>query len=165
MVGSCQRRAPPCRRTAAGACGENHTDAAGVKAPGIDLAGDADYPRPAARRQAMKNGFRVMDSDLHTMEPDGLWARYLEEPFKKFAPTFVRRAENAPNQPIIRIGDLELGEMSKRPHTAIVGRDLQRRAFARHPHYELAHARGYAPEAHVAALDIAGLYVATPSAT
>ena len=41
----------------------------------------------------MKNGFRVMDSDLHTMEPDGLWARYLDEPFKKFAPTFTRPAE------------------------------------------------------------------------
>jgi hypothetical protein len=22
---------------------------------------------------AMKNGFRVLDNDLHTMEPDGLW--------------------------------------------------------------------------------------------
>ena len=34
----------------------------------------------------MKNGFKVMDSDLHTMEPDGLWERYLDEPFKKLAP-------------------------------------------------------------------------------
>ena len=32
----------------------------------------------------MKNGFKVMDSDLHTMEPDGLWERYLAEPFKPF---------------------------------------------------------------------------------
>jgi len=38
-----------------------------------------------------KSGFRVMDSDLHTMEPDGLWEKYLEEPFKKFAPRFTRR--------------------------------------------------------------------------
>src|SRR6266581_3027391 len=63
-----------------------------------------------------KNGFRVMDSDLHTIEPDGLWERYLEEPFKRFAPRFTRRAENAPNQPIIEIGDLAIAEMSKRPH-------------------------------------------------
>ena len=28
----------------------------------------------------MKDGFRVMDSDLHTMEPDDLWFRYLDEP-------------------------------------------------------------------------------------
>ena len=51
----------------------------------------------------MKHGFRVLDSDLHTMEPDGLWEQYLEEPFRKFAPRFLRGAENAPNQPVIRI--------------------------------------------------------------
>ena len=79
----------------------------------------------------MKNGFRVLDSDLHTMEPDGLWERYLDEPFKRFAPKFVRSTHNAPNQPVIQIGDLAIAEMSKRPHTAVVGKDLQRRAFQR----------------------------------
>src|SRR2546425_1014698 len=108
----------------------------------------------------MKHGFRVMDSDLHTMEPDTLWERYLEAPFRGFAPAFVRRTENAPNQPIIGVGDLEIGEMSKRPQTAVVGKDLQRRAFARHPHYEVAHARGYDPASHLAAMDIEGIDVA-----
>ena len=108
----------------------------------------------------MKRGFRVMDSDLHTMEPDGLWERYLEEPFKKFAPAFIRRTENASNQPLIRVGALEIGEMSKRPQSAAVGKDLQRRAFARHPHYEVAHARGYDAESHVAAMDIEGIDMA-----
>ena len=108
----------------------------------------------------MKNGFRVMDSDLHTMEPDGLWERYLDAPFKKFAPTFARKAENAPNQPVIGIGNLEIGEMSKRSRTAVVGKDLQERAFARHPHYAVAHARGYDPESHVQAMDIEGIDVA-----
>jgi uncharacterized protein len=107
----------------------------------------------------MKNGFRVMDSDLHTMEPDGLWERYLDEPFKKFSPTFTRRVENAPNQPIIGVGTLEIGEMSKRVPTALVGKDLQRRAFARHRHYEIAHARGYDAESHVQAMDIEGIDV------
>jgi len=108
----------------------------------------------------MKNGFRVLDSDLHTMEPDGLWETYLEEPFRKFAPSFVRRTENASNQPVIRIGALEIGEMSMRPQSALVGKALQRRAFARHPHYEIAHARGYDSESHVAAMDIEGIDVA-----
>src|SRR2546427_7876600 len=94
------------------------------------------------------------------MEPDALWERYLDPRFRAFAPTFVRRAENAPNQPIIRIGDLEIGEMSKRPRTAAVGQDLHRRAFARHPHYAVAHARGYDPESHLAAMDIEGIDVA-----
>src|SRR2546426_8729 len=108
----------------------------------------------------MKNGFKVMDSDLHTMEPDGLWERYLDEPFKKFAPKFIRRTDNASNQPMIRIGDLEIGEMSKRPRTAAVGKDLERRAFERSPHYEVAHARGYDAESHVRAMDIEGIDVA-----
>src|SRR5919204_2446159 len=108
----------------------------------------------------MKNGFRVLDSDLHTMEPDGLWERYLDEPFKRYAPKFVRGTHNAPNQPVIQIGDLAIAEMSKRPHTAVVGKDLQRRAFERHPHYEVAHARGYDSESHVQAMDIEGIDVA-----
>jgi predicted TIM-barrel fold metal-dependent hydrolase len=94
------------------------------------------------------------------MEPDGLWEKYLEEPFRKFAPSFVRRTENASNQPVIRIGALEIGEMSMRPQSALVGKDLQRRAFARHPHYQIAHARAYDSESHVAAMDIEGIDVA-----
>ena len=62
----------------------------------------------------MKNGFKVLDSDLHTMEPDGLWETHLDAPFKKFAPKFTRGSENASNQPVIRVGALEIGEMSKR---------------------------------------------------
>jgi predicted TIM-barrel fold metal-dependent hydrolase len=108
----------------------------------------------------MKNGFRVLDSDLHTMEPDGLWEQYLDEPFKKFAPKFQRGRDNAPNQPVIQIGDLAIGEMSKRPQTARAGADLHRRSFARHPHYEVAHARGYDAESHVQAMDIEGIDVA-----
>ena len=108
----------------------------------------------------MKNGFRVLDSDLHTMEPDGLWAEYLEEPFKKFAPQFLRSTDRAPNQPVIRIGDVEIAEFSKRPRTAVVGRSLQERAFARHPHYAIAHARGYDAATHLEAMDIEGIDVA-----
>src|SRR5262245_19773884 len=80
----------------------------------------------------MKKGFKVLDSDLHTMEPDGLWERYLDEPFKKFAPRFIRREDNASNQPVIAVGTLELAEFSKSQRTAGVGRSLQERAFARH---------------------------------
>ena len=108
----------------------------------------------------MKNGFRVLDSDLHTMEPDGLWERYLDEPFKRFAPRFTRRADGAVNQPVIRIGDLEIAEMSKRARTAVVGKSLQERAFARHPHYAVAHGRGYDAESHLQAMDIEGIDVA-----
>jgi len=79
----------------------------------------------------MKSGFKVLDSDLHTMEPDGLWERYLDEPFKKFAPRFVRREDNASNQPVIKVGDLDIAEFSKRPVTSLVGKSLVRRTGGR----------------------------------
>ena len=107
-----------------------------------------------------KNGFRVLDSDLHTMEPDDLWGKYLEEPFKRFAPVFTRRAVNAPNQPTIQVGDLTLGEMTIRPKTAAAGADLHRRAVARHPHNAVAASRSYDAVSHLQAMDIEGIDVA-----
>src|SRR5437660_10151692 len=102
----------------------------------------------------MKHGFRVMDSDLHTMEPDGLWEQYLEAPFKRFAPAVVRRTENAWNQPVIRTGSIEIGEMSKRPQSALAGRAPQRRAVARPPHDAISHASGDDAVSHAATIDI-----------
>ena len=29
-----------------------------------------------------KQGFRVLDSDMHIMEPPDLWVRYIDEEFK-----------------------------------------------------------------------------------
>lgn len=107
-----------------------------------------------------KRGFRVMDSDLHTMEPDDLWQRYLDEPFKKFAPTFARANEGPPDQPTIRIGTLTIGEMTLRSASTRAAADLHRRSFARHPHYEVAAACGYDPESHLRAMDIEGIDVA-----
>ena len=35
-----------------------------------------------------RNGYLIMDSDLHMMEPDDLWARYLDEPYRANPPRF-----------------------------------------------------------------------------
>ena len=161
-----QCRADPARPRPSEVPGLGASIAPTVLGPGIASISDpAPAGVPAApsdiwRSDQMKNGFKVMDSDLHTMEPDGLWERYLDEPFKKFAPRFSRGDGDAPNQPVIKIGDLEIGEMSKRPRTALVGKDLHERAFARHPHYAVAHARGYDAETHLQAMDIEGIDVA-----
>src|SRR5215813_8010689 len=108
----------------------------------------------------MKNGFRVLDSDLHTMEPDDLWFRYLEEPFKKFAPTFTRSPEGPPDQPTIRIQDRIIGDMTIAPDSVRPAANLRRRSFARHPHYDIAVAREFDPESHLQAMDIEGIDVA-----
>ena len=36
-----------------------------------------------------KNGFRILDSDMHIMEPPDLWETYLEPEFKSLAPRGV----------------------------------------------------------------------------
>src|SRR5919197_203290 len=33
-----------------------------------------------------RNGFRVLDSDIHIIEPPDLWERYIDAPFKHQAP-------------------------------------------------------------------------------
>jgi len=33
-----------------------------------------------------RNGFRVLDSDIHIVEPPDLWERYIDAPFKHQAP-------------------------------------------------------------------------------
>ena len=33
-----------------------------------------------------KNGFRVLDSDMHIMEPPDLWERYIAPEFRSIAP-------------------------------------------------------------------------------
>jgi hypothetical protein len=35
-----------------------------------------------------REGYLILDSDLHMMEPDDLWARYLDEPYRANAPRF-----------------------------------------------------------------------------
>jgi hypothetical protein len=35
-----------------------------------------------------RQGYLIMDSDLHMMEPDDLWARYLDEPHRANPPRF-----------------------------------------------------------------------------
>src|SRR5271156_6044019 len=35
-----------------------------------------------------REGYLILDSDLHMMEPDDLWARYLDEPYRATAPRF-----------------------------------------------------------------------------
>ena len=35
-----------------------------------------------------REGYLILDSDLHMMEPDDLWVRYLDEPHRANPPRF-----------------------------------------------------------------------------
>lgn len=40
----------------------------------------------------MKNGFRILDSDIHVIEPRSIWTEYLDPRFRDRAPTFPEKA-------------------------------------------------------------------------
>ena len=46
-----------------------------------------------------KAGFRVRDSDLYTIEPPDLWARYIDAPFKHRASRGLTPALRKPSPP------------------------------------------------------------------
>ena len=39
------------------------------------------------------HGFKVLDSDMHCMEPPDLWERYIDAPFKSRAPKGPRERD------------------------------------------------------------------------
>ena len=47
-----------------------------------------------------KNGFRVLGSDIHIIEPPDLWERYIDAPFKHQAPRGFADAKSHPTGPI-----------------------------------------------------------------
>ena len=101
-----------------------------------------------------RNGFLVLDSDLHMMEPGDLWERWLDGPHRANPPRFFggqqetlnETAEDKANTDSIM--GMEVQGLAIPAHATQVGatvssRELQRRSRARHPHFRVARARGY----------------------
>ncbi len=118
-----------------------------------------------------RDGFLIMDSDLHLLEPDDLWARYLDEPYRADPPRFfgAQRQSLAPNIEDKGNADTIFGmEVQGRAIPAYVrsqtavrqSRGLKERIRARIPHFQLARARGFDPVSTLIAMDIEGIDVA-----
>ena len=118
-----------------------------------------------------REGFLIMDSDLHLMEPEDLWARYLDEPYRVNPPKFfgAQKQSLAPNKEDKGNTDTIFGmEVQGQVIPAFANaqgairqsRELARRSRARHPHFRVARARGFDPASTLAAMDIEGIDVA-----
>ncbi len=119
-----------------------------------------------------RNGCLIMDSDLHMMEPDDLWARYLDEPYRSSNPPrfYGGQQETLSADPGDKgnadaIMGMEVQGLAIPAHATELGatlssRGLQRRSRARHPHFKLARARGYDASSTLGAMDIEGIDVA-----
>jgi predicted TIM-barrel fold metal-dependent hydrolase len=119
-----------------------------------------------------RNGYLIMDSDLHMMEPDDLWLRYLDEPYRSTNPPrfFGGQKEELTKTPedkgnADRIEGIEVQGLAIPAHGTQAGatmssRELRRRSRARHPHFNLARARGFDAESTLIAMDIEGIDLA-----
>jgi uncharacterized protein len=99
-----------------------------------------------------KNGFRILDSDLHLEEPADLWQRYVDAPFKHLAPIGTQNG----------VTDLSMRHPDgprwgqKSPIASPQGRGFTADQ-ERYTHY---FDMGWSPRAHLEAMDIEGVDVA-----
>ena len=119
-----------------------------------------------------REGYLILDSDLHMMEPDDLWARYLDEPYRSTNPPrfFGGRQQtlaessadkgNADTIEGIEVQGLAIPAHGKLPGAAASRGELRRRSRARHPHFNVARARGFDAPSTLTAMDIEGIDVA-----
>ncbi len=118
-----------------------------------------------------REGYLILDSDLHMMEPDDLWARYLDGPHKANPPSFfggqkaklTPSAEDKGNADRIRgmeVQGLTIPSFAQSSGATASSRELRRRSRARHPHFNVARSRGFDWTSTLTAMDIEGIDVA-----
>src|SRR5213592_4271535 len=118
-----------------------------------------------------RDGFLILDSDLHMMEPDDLWARYLDGPHRGNLPRFFavqqRKLEassedkgNADSIMGMEVAGLAIPAHGKAAAATASSRELRRRSRARHPHFQIARESGFDAKATLTAMDIESVDVA-----
>src|SRR5258706_5809208 len=123
-----------------------------------------------------RDGFLILDSDLHMMEPDDLWARYLDGPHRANLPRFFggqqqKLAEGSDDKGHAdTISGMEVRGLAIPAHAKVTGatassHELRRRSRARHPDFQVARGRGLDPESTLTAMDIEGVDVAVTYGT
>src|SRR3954454_211614 len=118
-----------------------------------------------------RQGYLILDSDLHMMEPDDLWARYLDGPHRSNPPRFfggqrqllAESGEDKGNADAImgmEVQGLAIPAHNMQQGATVSSRELRRRSRARHPHFAVARAQGYDPASTLTAMDVEGIDVA-----
>jgi uncharacterized protein len=118
-----------------------------------------------------RDGYLILDSDLHMMEPGDLWARYLEAPHDKNPPQFFggqqaplkESKEDKANTDTIMgmtIQGLAIPAHANQQGATVSSSELRRRSRARHPHFNVARANAFDAPSTLTAMDIEGIDVA-----
>ena|SRR6516225_2759386 len=114
-----------------------------------------------------REGYLILDSDLHMMEPDDLWIRYLDEPYRANPPRFFGAQQqqliessadekNADTIEGMEVQGLGIPPHGKLPGAAASRRKLRRRSRAGHPHFAVARSRGFDATSTLTAMDSRG---------
>ncbi len=102
-----------------------------------------------------KNGFKIIDSDMHVMEPPDLWERYIDKKFKARAPRGVV-SNNVRELRLVHPDGKEWARDTTPTNDTARGKnfDEKQRIFARDA------ARGWTSEVQLEAMDAEGIDVA-----
>ena len=102
-----------------------------------------------------KNGYRILDSDMHIMEPPDLWETYLEPEFRPRAPRGVT-SENVRDLRMVHPDGRLWGLPEVHAGNVTQGHNFKKNQGIYGTHAE----RGWTPEVQLEAMDIEGIDVA-----
>ena len=102
-----------------------------------------------------KNGFKIIDSDMHIMEPPDLWQRYIDKKFRDRAPRGVV-SHNVRDLRMVYPDGRDWARQSPRESDVASGRNFEKnQGIYRHDAE-----RGWTSEVQIEAMDIEGLDIA-----
>jgi uncharacterized protein len=102
-----------------------------------------------------KNGFKILDSDMHIMEPPDLWERYIDEKFRARAPRGVV-SSNVRDLRMIYPDGREWARKTTRQNDSARGQNFERNQTI----YRADAERGWTAEVQLEAMDTEGIDVA-----
>jgi predicted TIM-barrel fold metal-dependent hydrolase len=102
-----------------------------------------------------KNGFKVLDSDMHIMEPPDLWERYIDSKYRDRAPRGVTSA-NVRDLRMVYPDGRDWARTMTRRNNAARGRNFDRNQEV----YRSDAERGWTAQVQLEAMDIEGIDVA-----
>jgi predicted TIM-barrel fold metal-dependent hydrolase len=102
-----------------------------------------------------KNGFKILDSDMHVMEPPDLWQRYIDAPFKARAPRGLA-SSNVRDLRMVYPDGREWARTTTRQNDSARGQNFERNQAIYRDHAE----RGWTPAVQLEAMDIEGIDIA-----
>jgi predicted TIM-barrel fold metal-dependent hydrolase len=106
-------------------------------------------------RDMAKNGFKILDSDMHIMEPPDLWERYIDEKFRARAPRGVV-SSNVRDLRMIYPDGREWARKTTRQNDSARGQNFERNQTI----YRADAERGWTAEVQLEAMDTEGIDVA-----